>query len=123
VRLRTTETSDNGLPPLTSSGGTPTHVAATRERDGAYAMLYVPQPGRSVTVNASALSGERLNAWWYDPRTGRAEPIEGDFAPGGPLRFTTPADGPDWVLVLDDASRGFPRPGSPLGVATAGCQR
>jgi hypothetical protein len=113
VRLRTTATSENGLPGVTTGGPEARHVQATRDSSGSYAMIYVPTAGQTLTVDTSSLSGTRLKAWWYDPRTGAATELEGDFRVGGKLRFTTPEHGPDWVLVLDDAAREYPRPGTP----------
>jgi hypothetical protein len=91
------------------------HMQATRDESGSYAMVYVPTAGQTVTVDTSKLSGKRLKAWWYDPRTGKANQIEGDFAVGGKLEFTTPAEGPDWVLVLDDGAKRYPKPGAKAG--------
>jgi len=88
------------------------HVQATRDEGGSYAMLYLPAAGQTVSVDTSKLSGKRLKAWWYDPRTGKAAAQEGEFPVGGELSFTSPKEeGPDWVLVLDDAARGFGPPG------------
>ena len=87
------------------------HVHATRDASGSYAMLYVPTAGQTVTADTSKLSGKRLRAWWYDPRTGAARAAKGDFPVGGRLQFTSPSEGPDWVLVLDDAAKRYPRPG------------
>jgi hypothetical protein len=64
-----------------------------------------------VELDLTQLSGQQLAAWWYDPRTGVAQAI-GIIAKEGRARFTPPAGGPDWVLVLDDVARGFPPPGS-----------
>jgi len=90
----------------------PDHVAATRATDGSYAMLYVPR-GQPLTVTLDHLCGDRLVAWWFDPRTGNALRAlecqrrgEREFAP------PTSGDDQDWVLVLDDAARGYPAPGS-----------
>lgn len=97
------------------------HVRATRDAAGRYAMVYIPAARRQVgtTDSASAgveldltrLSGERLAAWWYDPRTGIAQSI-GYVAKSERASFTPPVGGPDWVLVLDDAACAFPRPGA-----------
>jgi hypothetical protein len=95
---------------LLAGEGDRLHVAATRDADGSYAMVYIPEAGRTVTVDTSRLSGERLNAWWYDPRTGGSAVIDGEFQVGSKAAFTTPDPGPDWVLVLDDAARGYPAP-------------
>ncbi|UCH33428.1 MAG: DUF4038 domain-containing protein [Armatimonadota bacterium] len=111
VRLRTTETSANGLPGVATGGREVLHVQATRDATGSYAMLYMATGGQTVTVDSSKLSGKRLRAWWCDPRTGAATAAEGDFPVGGQLQFTSPSDGPDWVLVLDDAAKRYPPPG------------
>jgi hypothetical protein len=86
------------------------HLQATRAEDGSYAFVYTPvcQP---LTVRTEGLSGDRLVAWWYDPRTGAASPA-GSLAKSATHTFTPPQPGPDWVLVLDDASQGFPPPGA-----------
>jgi hypothetical protein len=86
------------------------HVQATRDRDGAYAMVYVPS-GKPFTVDLQELSGEKLTAWWYDPRTGQSSSI-GEVRKHGAEQFEPPSEsGPDWVLVLDDSSKGFGAPG------------
>ncbi|MHA6622399.1 glycoside hydrolase family 140 protein [Pseudonocardia sp. DLS-67] len=82
-------------------------VQATRANDGAYLMAYTPG-GESFTADLTALSGDAVNAWWYDPRTGTATPIP-DVA-SGTRTFEPPSD-EDWVLVADDAARGFGPPG------------
>jgi hypothetical protein len=88
------------------------HVEAARGADGDFAFVYFPM-GRPVTVDLSKLSGPALNGWWFDPRTGTAERVAGSLSAGdGPREFTPPPGGPDWVLVLDDASRGFGAPGA-----------
>ncbi|MCB0137449.1 MAG: hypothetical protein KDD75_20265, partial [Caldilineaceae bacterium] len=55
-------------------------------------------------------AGETIRAWWYNPRTGGATEI-GRFAAAGQLTFQPPIDGPDWVLVIDDAAADFGKPG------------
>lgn len=87
------------------------HIAATRG-DG-YAFIYSGQ-GRPFTVNLGRISGEQVKAYWYNPRNGSVTPI-GVFENRGSREFTCPSLGglgSDWVLVLDDASRNFPPPGS-----------
>lgn len=85
------------------------HVAATRG-DG-YAFVYSAQ-GRRFTVRMGKIAGTQVKAWWYSPRNGRAEEA-GTFANEGTREFVCPSEGfgSDWVLVLDDAARGFPPPG------------
>jgi hypothetical protein len=75
-------------------------------------MVYAPL-GRTFSVNLKMLKGEKLVAWWYSPRTGKARKI-GKFANDGSARaFTPPSDGEalDWVLVVDDAAKKYPTPG------------
>ncbi|MFO7958128.1 MAG: glycoside hydrolase family 140 protein [Candidatus Brocadiia bacterium] len=87
------------------------HLQATRAPDGAYAMVYACRGRQTFTVDMARLSGDAVIAWWFDPRTGQASRPEGSPATTGTASFTVPDEGPDWVLVLDDAARGFPPPG------------
>jgi hypothetical protein len=84
---------------------------ATRDADGSYAMVYVPV-GRNFSVRMDKITGNSVNAWWYDPRTGEATRI-GTFPNQGNRSFQPPSKGEslDWILVLDDASKAFPPPG------------
>jgi hypothetical protein len=84
---------------------------ATRDVDGSYAMVYAPV-GRPFKVRMSAVAGPRVRAWWFDPRDGKAT-LVGEIANEGERAFTPPDPGEalDWVLVLDDAARGYPPPG------------
>ena len=81
-------------------------VRATRG-DG-YAFFYVPT-GKPVTVALGKISGEKVDAWWFDPRDGSAHAIE-SLSNQGTREFTPPSADVDWVLVLDDASKGFRKP-------------
>ncbi len=87
------------------------HVRATRGGDGAYAFVYAPS-GAPVSLRLERLSGATLRAWWYDPRDGAAH-AAGEFPRQGSREFRPPTrgEGQDWVLVLDDAARGFGPPG------------
>jgi hypothetical protein len=96
------------------------HIAATRDgtkdkKDATFIMLYLPV-GRGVAVNTTYIAADSLRCWWYDPRHGTAQLIgliknSGRFEPGWnslPWHITA---GPDWVLVIDDAGKQYPRPG------------
>ncbi len=100
-------------PILKSDAGTGAdHVHATRDADSSYAMVYIPSSQR-VTIDMSRITGGKAIAWWYNPRTGQASEI-GVFDTAGNREFYTPATdqtGRDWVLVLDDATRNYGRPG------------
>ena len=84
---------------------------ATRDAGGSYAMVYVPV-GRTFKVRMGKITGAKVKAWWFNPRTGTAEAI-GDFPNTGERAFTPPQPGEqlDWILVLDDAAKNFPGPG------------
>ncbi|MCW5554936.1 MAG: glycoside hydrolase family 140 protein [Verrucomicrobiae bacterium] len=84
---------------------------ATRDVSGSYAMVYAPV-GRTFKVRMDKITGAKVKAWWFNPRTGSAEVI-GEFANTGERAFTPPEPGEqlDWVLVLDDAAKKYPAPG------------
>ncbi|MBI5667892.1 MAG: glycoside hydrolase family 140 protein [Chloroflexi bacterium] len=95
---------------LSDAGDRASHRRVTRDADGSYLMAYLPQAGQTVTLRTALLSGETLQVWWYDPRTGEADDA-GTFLRTETQTFTSPDSGPDWVLVLDDAARDFNVPG------------
>lgn len=84
------------------------HLQATRGES--YAFIYSPN-GLKVQVNLGKLTGEKVVARWYCPRTGANQSI-GEFANEGIRDFMPPTHGRnnDWVLVLDDASIGYSMP-------------
>ena len=79
-----------------------------------YAMVYA-RVGRPFKVRTDAVKGQRVKAWWFDPRSGKATDA-GEFANAGTRAFAPPDRGEmvDWVLGLDDAAKGYPPPGQPL---------
>jgi len=84
-------------------------------RGNDYLMAYT-YTGREFTVQMGKISGKNVNAWWYDTRTGESIKI-GEFANTGSVRFDPPGvkyNGNDWVLVLDNISKKFNKPGSIL---------
>ena len=89
-------------------------VEAMRGVDGSYAFVYLPGGKTNVTINTGKLSGKKLVAWWYDPRTGKANK-SGSFAKTDTREFTPPSTGitNDWVLALDDAAKYYLPPGRP----------
>jgi hypothetical protein len=87
------------------------YIIATRGKS--YLMAYT-YTGRPFEIRMGVISGERVRAWWYDPRNGSARQI-GVFQNRGVQVFTppgSPAPGNDWVLVLDDAGEKLSAPGS-----------
>lgn len=107
ARPQLTRMPDQSL--LTSpNGAAGEHIRVARDREGTYALAYLPV-AKPVTLDLTKLSAQRIVAHWYDPRTGRATRI-GTFRRGERQGFTPPPTGPDWVLVLDDASKKYPKP-------------
>ena len=84
------------------------HVQANRASDGSFILAYLPSGG-SVVIDLRSMSGDRVRASWYDPRTGTFEEV-GSYPKAGPQDFVTPTSGhaSDWVLVLDDVHRDYP---------------
>lgn len=85
---------------------------ATADTDSTYILVYVPV-GRAFSVRTSNIRGKDLKAYWFNPRTGKAANI-GKFRNEGQKTFLSPTPGEqlDWILVIDDASKGYPKPGS-----------
>ncbi len=89
-----------------------TRIRAARGADGSYAFLYCPHSA-PITVGLDRLEGRQVVAWWYDPRTGKAQQI-GTFDRKGERTFLPPENAEpdtDWVLVLDEQGRRYPPPG------------
>ncbi len=86
------------------------HVRAALASDRSYAVLYLPT-GNVVRVDLERLSGNRVRAWWVNPRQYSSQLI-GRFVDEATV-FTPPTSGRnnDWVLVVDDASIELPEPG------------
>jgi len=87
------------------------HGCAFRDSTGSFAMIYVPI-GKQFTVNTINLTGQYLNAWWYNPQSGKALSI-GKLKRKKHLIFNSPTLGfeNDWVLVLDNAAATYSKPG------------
>jgi hypothetical protein len=99
-------------PPSSVPGAGSKRYVATRDSEGSYAMVYAPI-GRPFKVRMDKITGGRVKAWWYNPRTGKPTLI-GEFPNSGEREFVSPDVGEnlDWVLVLDDATKKFPPPGT-----------
>jgi len=79
------------------------HLQATRGKS--YAIIYSPY-GLKFKVNMGRITGVRVKATWYNPRTGKAT-LEGEYENTGIADFVPPTSGrnQDWVLVLDDVNK------------------
>lgn len=100
---------DQGLIQSDTYGESSAAIRAIRGSDNSYLMVYSGE-GRSFGVNTGALSGSNITAYWYDPRTGDATEISSP-SKGSDVQFNPPSDD-DWVLVVDDASKGYGQPGA-----------
>ena len=83
-------------------------VVAARAEDGSFLIAYLPT-GKRVGIRMDKLSGKSAKARWYDPREGTWREI-GEYPCTGTRGFVAPTQGArhDWVLVLDDAEKGYP---------------
>jgi hypothetical protein len=75
-------------------------LLATRGKDYAFVYTYT---GRDMDINTGLLPGTKIKASWYDPRNGNITTI-GTFAKAKMTKFNPPgepANGNDWVLILD----------------------
>lgn len=97
------------------------HMRVTRdgipgENNATYIMVYLPYY-RSFTINTSVIPGHKLKIWWYHPRTGQAflqavQENTGEFSFSNWEELIREGQGgPDWVVVIDDASAGYDAPG------------
>jgi hypothetical protein len=90
-------------------------IQATRGAD--YAFVYSAY-GRKIIIKANVISGNKLNANWFNPRNGKIIFIglfdnnaQLSFTPPLPVASPVPSQKEDWVLILDDASKNYPMPG------------
>src|SRR5262249_34219538 len=83
------------------------HVQAGRARDGSFLLAYIPH-GHPVDIHMDRITGKDVRGHWYDPRTGAWSKI-GLFPNSGIREFVPASQGDqcDWVLVLDDAAKGY----------------
>ena len=77
-----------------------------------YAFVYTSQ-GHKMHVNLDRLPWEQNKAWWFNPRDGKAAQIN-DVPQSGLHTFDPPGNpggDNDWVLVIDEVSKGYTEPG------------
>lgn len=86
------------------------HIEAFRSADKSFAMIYLPI-GKTITINTANLP-KQIVAWWFNPKDGSSQKIMATEKKAA-MEFTSPTTGAenDWVLILDDASKGFKSPG------------
>ena len=79
------------------------YLPAARAKDGRFAYVYFPRRKR-MEIDLSKLSGSKVRAAWFDPRTGETT-LAGEYPAEGLQRFTPPTgpEDPDYVLILEVA--------------------
>lgn len=83
------------------------YITAFRGTDNSYVMVYMPV-GKEIQVNTKSIKSKRIRISWFDPRTGKTDKsfiIKKSEAQS----FIPPTQGigMDWVLILDDAKKGY----------------
>jgi hypothetical protein len=79
--------------------------------DGSFAFVYSPL-GEKFTVNTLMIKANRIKAIWYNPKYGNSYHIHSSDTHGFQT-YTPPTSGRgnDWILILEDADKGYPLPG------------
>lgn len=93
------------------------YVTTTRDgtpgrNDASFLMAYFPQH-ETITFKTERLTGKTIRGWWFNPRDGSVQSL-GEFPKQKRMEFSPPTKSTtdDWVLVLDDAARAYPAPGT-----------
>ena len=83
-------------------------IQATRGKDFLFVYTTV---GKPFHINMGKISGTVLQAYWYNQRDGKSTGI-GKIVNKNVQEFKPPSSGygQDWILVLDDASKNYPKP-------------
>ncbi len=81
------------------------HIQATRGND--YAFVYTSE-GKPFTVNLGKITGDSLQTYWYDPRTGKSKEAI-IISNKRSMKFIPPSSGygQDWILVMDDHAKRY----------------
>lgn len=81
-------------------------LLAIRGKDYLFVYNYT---GRDFSINLGKISGENLNAYWYNPRNGSMQFIDG-YKNQGVQKFTPPEgyrEANDWVLVVVNSESSY----------------
>ena len=84
------------------------HIEAFRATDNSYAMIYLPV-GKTLTIKPDNM-GNKIVAWWFNPKDATTQ-NPATLERKAEMEFTPPTTGfgNDWVLVIDNATKGFER--------------
>lgn len=81
----------------------------SKAKNATYVCVYLPVV-KTIAVNIQAIAAKKIKAWWYCPRTGTAY-LHGEFdnngtyTPAWENRLHPQMGGPDWVLIIHDATK------------------
>ncbi|MDD6209266.1 MAG: glycoside hydrolase family 140 protein [Bacteroidales bacterium] len=99
-------------------------LAATRDgspskNDASYIMVYTPIVNGNISIRTGVIASKQLSVWLFNPRSGIAYPLgvcenKGSFSLPWEWRIREEMGGPDWVIVIDDAQKHYPAPGTNL---------
>ena len=85
--------------------GPASRIQATRGDD--YLMVY-SSAGDPFTLNLGVISGQELNGYWYDPRTGNKTKVQALTNSGTKVfKPLSNSQGQDWILVLFDSRKKY----------------
>ena len=87
------------------------YMTAFRDSCGRYLMVYFPV-GKSATIRTTDLRCKKIRFWWFNPRTGKTE-VSWKTGNSGAVTVTPPStlESHDWVLVADNGTSRFRKPG------------
>ncbi|MEO8470591.1 MAG: glycoside hydrolase family 140 protein [Chryseolinea sp.] len=93
---------------ITDALGTNDRIQVTRGKD--YIFVYSTE-GKKFALNTSKISGNTIQTYWLNPRNGEVKSGE-KSAKKSQQEFVPPTSGygQDWVLIVDDASKGYTMP-------------
>jgi len=94
---------------ITDALGSNDHILATRGSD--YIFVYSTQ-GKKFNLNTGKISGNEIVTYWYNPRNGEIKD-NGKVSKKANQEFVPPTSGygHDWVLIVDDVAKNYPKPG------------
>ena len=86
---------------LEGQGEKERYIAAFRDENGEYLMVYLPV-GKTVTVDVSSIPSRRVTCSWFNPKNGETTHVE-RLRKKDQMQFTPPTSGDqnDWVLIID----------------------
>ena len=68
-------------------------------------------PWVTAVLDTGVIDGNFLNAYWFNPASGKSTVIKMNFPNTGKLHLAKHPDGHDTVVVVDDAASKYGPPG------------